>query len=161
METKAGLVIIGAGIVGCSTANFLAQLGYADVLVIDKGDLFENDGSTSHSPGGVNPLSNNLTMARMAGETIDEVGIGGHLFGTAHTLERFESGFYEPGFSDRQGYDSWVESGSLDAAQRATGIYQDLLAGYEAPQMDVAVKEESDDFVARRKVELRGVNLYE
>lgn len=73
MQTKTQLVIVGAGIVGCSTAYFLAQQGYSDVLVIDKGDLFENDGSTSHAPGGVNPLSNNFTMARMAGETIDLV----------------------------------------------------------------------------------------
>ena len=66
-------VIIGAGIVGCSTAYYLAHYGAKDVLVIDKGELFENDGSTSHAPGGVNPLSNNRTMARFAMDTIDLV----------------------------------------------------------------------------------------
>ncbi|MEM7344428.1 MAG: FAD-dependent oxidoreductase [Chloroflexota bacterium] len=71
MKTYAQTVIVGAGIVGCSTAYYLAQYGCKDVLVIDKGELFENDGSTSHAPGGVNPLSNNRTMARFAADTID------------------------------------------------------------------------------------------
>src|SRR5206468_91227 len=29
-------------------------------------------------------------------DTIAEVGPGGHFFGTAHTLERFETAFYQP-----------------------------------------------------------------
>ncbi|MEM7031421.1 MAG: FAD-dependent oxidoreductase [Chloroflexota bacterium] len=70
-KIHAQTVIIGAGIVGCSTAYYLAQYGNKDVLVIDKGELFENDGSTSHAPGGVNPLSNNPTMARFATDSID------------------------------------------------------------------------------------------
>jgi glycine cleavage system T protein len=53
MRHHARLVIVGAGIVGCSAAYHLAQLGWRDVVVLDKGDLFENDGSTSHAPGGM------------------------------------------------------------------------------------------------------------
>ena len=44
-------VIVGGGIVGCSIAYHLAQLGQRDILVLDKGDLFHNDGSSSHAPG--------------------------------------------------------------------------------------------------------------
>ena len=51
MRTEARLVIIGAGIAGCSAAYHLTRLGWRDILVIDKGPLFENDGSTSHAPG--------------------------------------------------------------------------------------------------------------
>ncbi|MEM7801055.1 MAG: FAD-dependent oxidoreductase, partial [Chloroflexota bacterium] len=71
MNTKVETLIIGAGIVGSSAAYFMAQYGQKDVLVIDKGPLFENDGSTSHAPGGVNPLSNNTTMAQLAADSID------------------------------------------------------------------------------------------
>ena len=53
MRDHARIVIVGAGIVGCSVAYHLAQLGWRDVVVVDKGDLFENDGSTSHAPGGM------------------------------------------------------------------------------------------------------------
>ncbi|MEM7112187.1 MAG: FAD-dependent oxidoreductase [Chloroflexota bacterium] len=71
MKIHAHTVIIGAGIVGCSTAYYLAKFGVKDVLVIDKGELFDNDGSTSHAPGGVNPLSNNTSMAQLAQGSID------------------------------------------------------------------------------------------
>lgn len=69
--TRTHTLIIGAGIVGCSAAYHFAQLGVKDVLVIDKGELFENDGSTSHAPGGINPLSNNTSMQQLAAQTID------------------------------------------------------------------------------------------
>jgi len=60
------VVIIGAGIVGCSAAYHLAKLGWRDILVLDKGALFENDGSTSHAPGGVVALSHSKLLTRMA-----------------------------------------------------------------------------------------------
>lgn len=53
MTTKANIVIIGAGIVGVSVAYHLTQMGVKDIIVIDKGDLDQNDGSTSHAPGGL------------------------------------------------------------------------------------------------------------
>ncbi len=51
METSAGVVIIGAGIVGCSVAEHLTRMGWRDVVVLDQGPLFEAGGSTSHAPG--------------------------------------------------------------------------------------------------------------
>ena len=64
MSHQAQVVIIGSGIVGCAAAYHLAKLGWKDILLIDKGELFENDGSTSHAPGGVVPLSHNKLMTR-------------------------------------------------------------------------------------------------
>ena len=66
MQTHARLVIVGSGIVGASAAYHLTQLGWRDILVLDKGDLFENDGSTSHAPGGVVALSHSKVMTQMA-----------------------------------------------------------------------------------------------
>ena len=45
------IVIIGAGIVGCSLADELTERGYTDVVVIEKGKLWKPGGSTSHAPG--------------------------------------------------------------------------------------------------------------
>ena len=53
LPVSARLVIIGGGIVGCNAAYQLARLGWQDVLVVDKGQLPYNDGSTSHAPGGM------------------------------------------------------------------------------------------------------------
>jgi dimethylglycine oxidase len=66
MKSHAQLVIIGAGIVGCSAAYHLARLGWRDILVIDQGPLFETGGSTSHAPGLVFQTTASQTMCRMA-----------------------------------------------------------------------------------------------
>lgn len=60
------VVIIGSGIVGASVAYHLAKSGWRDVLLIDKGELWENDGSTSHAPGGVVALSHSKLLTQMA-----------------------------------------------------------------------------------------------
>ena len=57
MLEKARLVIIGAGIAGCSAAYHLAQLGWRDMVVVDQGPLFATGGSTSHAPGGLSLIS--------------------------------------------------------------------------------------------------------
>jgi len=62
----ARLVIIGSGIVGSSAAFHLAQLGWDDLLLIDRGDPVNNLGSTSHAPGGVVALSHNKLLTQMA-----------------------------------------------------------------------------------------------
>ncbi|MCB0213229.1 MAG: FAD-binding oxidoreductase, partial [Anaerolineae bacterium] len=64
MSEKVRLVIIGSGIVGCAAAYHLTQFGWRDIVLIDKGELFENDGSTSHAPGGVVPLSHSKLLTQ-------------------------------------------------------------------------------------------------
>lgn len=51
MQTHARVVIIGAGIVGCSTAYYLTRMGWRDIVVLEQGPLGQNWGSTSHAPG--------------------------------------------------------------------------------------------------------------
>ena len=51
LEDRARLVVIGAGIVGCSVVWHLARMGWRDLVVIDAGPLFQTGGSTSHAPG--------------------------------------------------------------------------------------------------------------
>ncbi len=66
MQTKYRLIIVGAGIAGSSAAYHLAQLGWRDILVIDKGELFEIDGSTSHAPGGMFLTNSSKMMVEFA-----------------------------------------------------------------------------------------------
>jgi trimethylamine--corrinoid protein Co-methyltransferase len=56
--------------------------------------------------------------------------------------------------STRQNFESWQESGSLDAARRANAIWKQLLAAYQRPPLDPAVEEALNDYVARRKHEI-------
>lgn len=89
----------------------------------------------------------------LALDAIREVGPGGHYFGTAHTLERFETAFYAPLISDWRNFETWNEAGRPTAFEKAHGIWQKELAAYERPPMDPAIEEELDAFVARRKAE--------
>ena len=84
----------------------------------------------------------------------EEVGHGGHFLGAAHTFERFRDCFYRPLLSSSENFERWTRKGALDSAARATNIWQEKLAGYEAPPMDSAVREELADFVTRRRREL-------
>ena len=92
----------------------------------------------------------------LALDAIAAVDPGGHHFGTAHTLARYETAFYIPMLSTRQNFEAWQEAGSLDAAQRANAIWKQLLAEYQRPPMDPAVEEALNDYVARRKLEIDG-----
>ena len=51
LPNEAGTVVVGAGIVGCSTAYHLAELGREDVVVVDQGPLPTTGGSSTHAPG--------------------------------------------------------------------------------------------------------------
>ena len=88
-------------------------------------------------------------------EAIADVGPGGHFFGTAHTLERFEHAFYRPILSDWRNFETWQDDGSRTAAVRANGIWKQLLAECEPPAMDPPIAEAIDAFVRRRTTEIQ------
>ena len=87
-------------------------------------------------------------------DAIAEVGPGGHFFGTAHTLERFETAFYQPMLSDWRNFETWQEDGERTATQRANRIWKQLLAEYVPPPLGPGAAEALDDFVDRRKREI-------
>ena len=54
-----------------------------------------------------------------------------------------------------------MAAGSPDTLQRATLLWQELLAHYEAPPLDPAINEALQEYVARRELELGSKNLYD
>jgi trimethylamine---corrinoid protein Co-methyltransferase len=92
--------------------------------------------------------------ASLGFEAIADVGPGGHFFGTAHTLERYETAFYRPLLSDWRNFETWQADGALTATQRANTIWKRLLAEAVPPALDPAVVDALDAFVARRKREI-------
>ena len=87
----------------------------------------------------------------LALDAIAEVQPGGHHFGTAHTLERYENAFYPTMLSDRQNYENWLETGSIDCTNRANALWKQLLLDYEQPPLDASIDEALVDYVERRK----------
>ena len=71
MRDHASVVIVGAGIVGCSVAYHLSKLGLTDVVVVDQGQLFETGGSTSHAPGLIFQVNPSRAMTELSKYSVD------------------------------------------------------------------------------------------
>ena len=64
LPKQARIVVIGGGIVGCSTAYHLAKMGCTDVLLLEQGQL--TSGTTWHAAGLVGQMRPNRNMTRMS-----------------------------------------------------------------------------------------------
>ncbi|WP_322866483.1 trimethylamine methyltransferase family protein [Aquicoccus sp. G2-2] len=89
----------------------------------------------------------------LALDAIKEVGTQGHFFGLQHTQDRYTEAFYQPFLSDWRNFEAWDQAGGIWTAQRAHDIYKRIVAEFEPPAMDPAIREELEAFVARRKEE--------
>ena len=89
----------------------------------------------------------------IAVEAVREVGNQGHFFGIQHTQDRYTTAFYQPFLSDWRNFEAWEAAGGVWTPARAHQVFQDIIAGFEAPPMDEAIREELQAFVARRKQE--------
>jgi len=98
-----------------------------------------------------NPLASG--DAELAYEAIAAVEPGSHFFGCEHTMERYQTAFYEPLVSDRSNFGQWTDNGSLTATQRANGIWKQVLQDFEAPLLEQARSEELQAFIERRSAE--------
>ena len=99
-----------------------------------------------------------LTPERIDKETlaidaIEAVGPGGHFFASPHTMERYETAFYQPLVSDWRNYETWRQDGAQDATQRAHKIAMQTISAHEDPPFDPARLEAMDAFIARRTQE--------
>ena len=94
MRSSASVVIVGAGIVGCTTAWHLARLGWREIVVVEQGPFPQSGGSSSHAPGIVFQTSSSKTLTGFARETI------GHLSSL-----------------DLDGEPCWYGTGSLEVAE--------------------------------------------
>jgi trimethylamine--corrinoid protein Co-methyltransferase len=97
-----------------------------------------------------------VTEEELAVDAILAVPPGGHFFGEAHTLARYETAFWRPIVSDWSNFENWRDAGARDAAARAAEVWARTLAACEPPPLDPAVREALDAHVARRRAELGG-----
>ncbi len=95
-----------------------------------------------------------ITEESLAWDAHQEVGHGGHFFGAAHTLEHFRDCFYRPLLSSTMNFERWQRLGGDDATDRAAKIWRETVDNYERPPLDDAIRQELDEYVARRRAEL-------
>ncbi len=56
-------------------------------------------------------------------------------------------------------YEKWEAEGSEDAYKRANKIWKQMLANYQQPALDDGKREALEEFVAKRRAEIRAGKL--
>ena len=69
LPSSARVVVIGGGIVGCSTAYHLAKLGWTDTVLVEKHML--TSGSTFHAAGLVGQLRTSANITQLLGNSVE------------------------------------------------------------------------------------------
>ena len=92
---KAKVVVIGAGIVGNSLAYHLAELGWTDIVQLDKGPLPNPGGSTGHASNFIFPVDHSKEITDLTLDSVrqyQEMGVFTRSGGieVARTEERME-----------------------------------------------------------------------
>lgn len=100
-----------------------------------------------------------LTENGQAMDAVREVGPGGHYLGCAHTQANFETAFYRSPIADYESFEQWEQEGSLDAAARANAKWKEMLASYQAPELDPAIDEALQAFMAEKKAAFPDSNV--
>lgn len=116
MRKQANVVIIGAGIVGASAAYHLTKLGWRDIVVLDKGPLYETGGSTSHAPGLVFQTNGSRMMCEFAQYTVEllnSLHIEEHP--TFYQVGGIEVAYSKERFADLHRRHGWAQSYGLEA----------------------------------------------
>ncbi|QFR31816.1 FAD-dependent oxidoreductase [Ancylobacter sp. TS-1] len=68
LPSSARVVVIGGGIVGCSTAYHLGKMGWTDVILLERNKL--TSGSTWHAAGLVGQLRTSANITQLLGESV-------------------------------------------------------------------------------------------
>lgn len=132
-------------------ANFILHAaGFLDGLLSMSYEKFMLDadycGALARYYEGVSVTDDDLAL-----DAFKEVGPGNHFFGCAHTMANYETAFFDAALSDNNTFEQWSEAGGEDSASRANKAWKQSLAEYEAPDLDPAIDEALQDFIARRK----------
>ena len=85
---------------------------------------------------------------------VRDIGPGGHYLGHPHTQEKFQQAFFMPKLFDNNSYEQWVAEGSKDVTERGLATARAMLDSYEKPDLDAAISDELDDYIARREREI-------
>lgn len=98
---------------------------------------------------GVDLSDNGLALDAIVGN-----GPGKHFLDSPHTLENYTSAFWVSSLANNDSFEQWRDEGSRDAVARANTVWKARLADYEPPPFDVAVDEELQAFMSRRRSEI-------
>jgi len=134
-----------------SGVNFMLHAcGWLEGGLVSSFEKFVMDadqlGTLHHLARGVEIDENAQAM-----DAIREVGPGGHYLGCAHTQNNFREAFWKSDLLDYKPFETWSDEGARDTQTLATARVEKMLADYQQPALDPAIREALDAFVATRK----------
>lgn len=132
--TQARAVVVGGGIVGCSTAYHLAKLGWKDTIVLERHKL--TSGSTFHAAGLVGQLRSSANITQLLGQSVA-------LYRTLEAETGLATGWkMNGGLRLACNAERWTEVRRQATTARSFGLEMHLLTPKEAqdlwPLMDVS-----------------------
>ena len=133
LPTSSKIIIVGGGIVGCSTAYHLATMGY-EVLLLEKAAL--TSGSTWHAAGLVGQLRSNANITQLLGYSIN-------LYDKLEAATGLATGWkMNGGLRLACNEERWVEVKRQATTAHSFGLDMQLLTSKEAqdlwPLMDIS-----------------------
>ena len=133
LPTHAQIVVIGGGIIGCSTAYHLARDHKADVILLEMGTL--TSGTTWHAAGLVGQLRSSASITKVLKYSVD-------LYRTLAAETGLETGWKMTGcLRLATNADRWTEYARLATTARSFGMEMELISASEVkamwPLMDV------------------------
>ncbi len=132
--TQAQIIVIGGGIIGCSTAYHLARDHKADVILLEQGKL--TSGSTWHAAGLVGQLRSSASITKVLKYSVD-------LYKRLDAETGLETGWKMTGcLRLATNDDRWTEYKRLATTARSFGMDMHLISPAEVarmwPLMDVS-----------------------
>ena len=127
LPSHAQIVVIGGGIIGCSTAYHLARDHRADVLLIEQGKL--TSGSTWHAAGLVGQLRSSASITRVLKYSVE-------LYKGLAAETGLETGWKMTGcLRLATNADRWTEYKRLATTARSFGMEMHLVSPEEVKRM--------------------------
>ena len=127
MKSHAKIVIVGGGIVGCSTAYHLTLMGEKDVVIIEKGEL--TSGSTWHAAGLVGQLRSSRNVTRMLKYSVE-------LYEKLEEETAHDTGFKPVGgLRVASSPERWEELKASATMAKTFGLPMDMLTPEEAVEL--------------------------
>lgn len=127
LPSHAQVVVIGGGIIGCSTAYHLARDHKADVILLEQGKL--TSGSTWHAAGLIGQLRSSASITRVLKYSVE-------LYRRLHEETGLETGWKMTGcLRLATSQDRWTEFRRLATTARSFGMEMHLIGPDEVERM--------------------------
>jgi sarcosine dehydrogenase len=127
LPTQAQIIVIGGGIIGCSTAYHLARDHKADVLLLEQGKI--TSGSTWHAAGLVGQLRSSASITKVLKYSVD-------LYKGLATETGLDTGWKMTGcLRLATTADRWTEYKRLATTARSFGMDMELVSADEVKRM--------------------------